>query len=342
MWQRESLWQRSAWKDSQGKKYNATDATAQNVGIHRYPTHALVPKHNLTHAPSASGLWSHLPNMALLKQSFGSSRTQLQEFSAAPVIILALVLLLCIPAAYWGFGTLVGTLARAGLETFDTDILGVDVDAESIVFDTLSGVLKVDNLVVYNPAGFETTPYMIKAGKVVLDINTCALTSSCFKHIDVELCQFTDVEIQVEANSQGTNIKKMLSHLEQKEQRPDTGKKQGSNISLNMSSRTLQRAQRTCSLLRHSKDAVELHRVIVHNVFVRFTGNVMGQHPSMNLEVGDLNWDDFSSQAGVHKTADIVAVLMKGILKSVLSNIAGRSNTSKVLSKATNPFQACC
>jgi hypothetical protein len=297
-------------------------------------------------ATSKEGFLSNVPFLLFIQRMVDVASSE--GSSTHTVVILLLLTIFLIPACYFGFGVVVGHAARAGIETFDKDVLGVDVEAESIVFHPLSGILDVRNLIICNPegCGFQT-PYLMRAAQVSVDLDTVKLACSNFGQVVVNDLEIRNVDVLCETKLSGTNVQKVLETLNAEDGKDEkastTEVQEDSSISLSsvdplrFTEKSKEKFNRSCAFFKgqSAQDPVELHRVRVQHVGVKIIGTVMGQHPHINLEVADLKWNDFSSQVGTRKAKDILKVLVISILKTVVSNLAGR-NASR-----TSLFQCC-
>lgn len=253
---------------------------------------------------------------------------QLQRSSSAvgvPVIVIAILLLVfCIvPMAYCGIGACIGSLAASAIETFDTDILGVDITTGSVNFWPLHGCLEVRQLVVANPPGYDTD-FLMKVSEAAFDIDTIALVGSGFHRIKIDKLVLKDVTIIYEAKWSGSNVHEVLQTLEGKSADQSVDADRSASSLATSANSKLQKAGRSCHrLTQPSEYQVELHKVIFEKVHAKMVGDVFGRHPSVDLEVADLHWQDFAAQVGSAQAVVIMSELLKSILKTVVANTAG-------------------
>lgn len=197
-------------------------------------------------------------------------------------------------------GYLIGRSIKAGIQKFDKKVLGVDIEVGQLTVNPFDGYVDCEHLIIFNPPGY-TSPHLLKAEKVLLDIEMLKLIKSATQKISVEKLVFKDITAVYEKKWGTSNVQDVLDFLAKQnlidpETTPDVPEKD-----------------------------FEVHRVEVENfsVNLRPTGSI-GEYININMEAGDVSYKDFAKEVGHLEITDIVRELLKALLKTVLSNVAGQ------------------
>jgi hypothetical protein len=260
--------------------------------------------------------------------------TRLKSQSLTLLIVLP-VLLIVVPLLYYGFSALVARQARESFRQFEMDLLGVEFDAEKVVFHPVSGELEITNLVMHNPEGFEY-PYLMRIGHIFINLNTYVYTCSGFKRVQIDQLHFDHVMIFVEKRIGGSNLEFVLSHIQDKmKDRPQ------SNVSFSMKE-GLRHNLSSCfggSDYEHL-DVADLREVKVHRVHMKFVTRVGGnQIFHFRLQVPKLEYSNFSEEEKARTTQEIILILMRTILHSASRQV---SVAQIPLAWGRGAKQACC
>ena len=84
------------------------------------------------------------------------------------IILIVLVVLIALVVAALVF---IDTLAKNALEKGAPLVLGTNVSVERIHIAPLKGRVEITNLIVDNPKGTYSSPYAIKLGDIIADVD---------------------------------------------------------------------------------------------------------------------------------------------------------------------------
>lgn len=120
------------------------------------------------------------------------------------VFILIVILLISI------FGD---SALKTGVETAATSAMKVNVKLDDISLKMLAGKMKMNNLVVDNPEGYEN-PTFLELGNAYIDLKTTSLLSDT---IEIEKIQFDNITLVMEQKGLTNNLKEILANLPKSE-----------------------------------------------------------------------------------------------------------------------------
>ena len=137
------------------------------------------------------------------------------------IVLIVLVVLVALAVAALIF---IDTLAKNALEKGAPLVLGTNVSVERIHIAPFQGRVEITNLIVDNPQGTYSSPYAIKLGDIVADIDLSTVT----KHkIRIEEMFLKEVDVVYETNVINSNLQEILDNVkkldtaEKKEQQED-------------------------------------------------------------------------------------------------------------------------
>ena len=134
------------------------------------------------------------------------------------VFILILILLISI------FGDIA---LKTGVESAGTSAMKVNVKLDDISLSMLAGKLKMNNLVVDNPEGYQN-PTFLELGNAYIDLKTTSLLSDT---IEIETMQFDNITLTIEQKGLTNNLKEILANLPKSEPTEDKSEeKSGKNL----------------------------------------------------------------------------------------------------------------
>lgn len=230
-------------------------------------------------------------------------------------------------------GHVIGNSIKAYLHKMDVSILGVHVEIGHLTVNPFDGYVDCEHLIVHNPPGY-SSPHLLKADKVLLDIDMEKLVLSRMNKISVEKLVFRDMTAIYEKKWTTSNVQEVLDHLAKKELiKKDevaltTAARDAAHAKADLfrqPSKMLSEMQKKREEAAKNASKVEVHRVEVQNtsVNIRPSGNV-GEYVSFNVEAGNIHYKDFHTEVGHAVADDIAQELLKAILKTVISNVAGQ------------------
>jgi len=251
------------------------------------------------------------------------------------LLCILFVSMLCMSVPFVGLGTEVACIGdflgkniKAGIEEFDRSILGVDVTIGNLTVNPFDGYIDCEHLIVHNPVGY-TSPYLLKAEKVFLDIDMLKLSSSFMNKVSVDRMVFKDITAIYEKKWGSSNMQEVLQFLnEEPETAPEVaekalpkGREEGGEAMKEKKTKKV-----GTGAVEQNDVVYELHRVDVQNVSVnvRLAGTI-GEYVNLDMEAGDVYYKDFNAEVGHSMMDDVVRELLRSLLKTVITKVAGKS-----------------
>lgn len=102
---------------------------------------------------------------------------------------------------------------KTGVETGATKAMKVNVALDDISLSMLAGKLKMNDLVVDNPEGYQN-PTFLELGNAYVDLKTTSLLSDT---IEIEKMQFDNITLTMEQKGLTNNLKEILNNLPKSE-----------------------------------------------------------------------------------------------------------------------------
>jgi len=266
------------------------------------------------------------PQMSSEEGLWWMVRSAISKQTLAWIIVFETVILLCSlggPTLIWFLSRLLGQTVAAGIETFDRSLLGVDVEIGSIYPSIMYGILDVQGLVVKNPEGGKyDSEYLLQAKKVHIDIDMLRLFCSRFKHVKVEKLEFRDVDVIYEKGLKSSNIQDVLNFLagdgKKDPEAPPEATKAVKSVPKDEAEAEAETATPTKSDVE-----VTLHEVKIENVGARAQMKLLGGR-GIRVAIADISYRDFTEDVGTSAMDDVIVLLLKSVLKSVLANVIGK------------------
>ncbi len=129
------------------------------------------------------------------------------------IIVIAVALLI--------IGSMTGGMVKKAVESAGTNALKVPVTLGGAELRILSGKVKLDDLVIANPQGYQN-PTMLEAGKIFVDADLMSFTGDKARIQKIELDRIT---VTVEQKQLSNNIKEIMNNLPKKDKpEPDQPK----------------------------------------------------------------------------------------------------------------------
>jgi len=212
---------------------------------------------------------------------------------AACIAITLLVIIGCMNGVLWCVDPISG-LVRYGIDEFGPEVVGVDVDVKYSYVSILRGIVDIRDLVVSNPSGYQT-PYLLRAGRILVDLDSSKLYGSCcnLDHVTVSTIELQDVDIVLETKAKGiwgtSNVQEVIDFMEDK-----------GTVDLN-----------------EKPPNLTLYELNVKNVRVHLRyDQLLGA--TSTIAIADMHYQSFSKQVGSYAVDDIIKIILKSILKSTL------------------------
>jgi len=261
------------------------------------------------------------------------------------IIVFSLLLLVAVFHA-----RILGKALAVGIETYDRDILGVDVEITSLKATACTGQILVEGVRILNPPGYKS-PYLMQARSIIIDLSMRQLALSLGKLVVVDRLQINHVDVTIEKSWTSSNVQDVESFLmtplpvadpPPAQQSADAGACPGTDVA-SPTARSWWRRCAPCS--RRAETAVTpptstdsassvapssdefptvvLHKVLIHDIRVQLLAKmVCGASVKMNL--ADISYEDFDADVGAYIVDDIVRILLKTLLKNVSPKVTGR------------------
>jgi len=206
-----------------------------------------------------------------------------------------------------------GKAIEFAIETYDTAVIGVDVEIGKLSVNPFEGVIIADGLTIDNPKGYKSD-YLLNAKLVHIDFDMKSLIFSGFSQCKVQKFVLQRVDIIYEKTWSSSNVHDVLQFLEG-DHSEDKDKKAAEEA----------KKRKAEASKKNKKDAmnVELQEVLVEDVGLRLQGQMIGGHGA-RLALADIKFDNFTKEVGSGYMDDIVKVLLKSIMKTVVANVVGR------------------
>ena len=122
---------------------------------------------------------------------------------------------------------LIDPIAKNALEKGAPLVLGTNVSVERIHIAPFQGRVEITNLIVDNPQGTYSSPYAIKLGDIIADVDISTVTNH---KIRIEEMFLKEVDVVYETNVINSNLQEILDNVkkldtaEKKEQQEDEAK----------------------------------------------------------------------------------------------------------------------
>jgi len=123
--------------------------------------------------------------------------------------LLALILVIAVLINIFGDAAL-----KAGVETGASNAMKVDVAVRDISLKILAGELRINDLVVNNPEGYQN-PTFLEMGNAFVALNTSSLLSDT---VEINTLQLDNVHLTIEQKGLKSNLSEILDNLPKAEE----------------------------------------------------------------------------------------------------------------------------
>jgi len=229
--------------------------------------------------------------------------------------------------------TAFGEAVRRGIERYDRMALGVDVKLGSVKASLATGVVEVQNLVVYNPPGYRS-PYLLYARHVMVDLDMNQLVRGRFQceHVTLEQMVISDVHVILEMTLNSSNVNDVLNFINAEPaegdpaQKPDRELAQGVEVQTTAEGETFLTMNKVAISRVHVNVVASLGRCSAGgsgmvDMRSKGQGRGAGRGSWLHFDVADIHYADFKSEVGEYMVDDLLRVILKSILKTALSNV---------------------
>jgi hypothetical protein len=260
---------------------------------------------------------------------------EIRRFSLWFILVFQCLCFTCgWPLVTYYFSRFISNVVKTGIEEFDRDVMGVDIEIGDLHPDVVHGIIHIEDLVVRNPAGWDS-PYLLRAGVLHIDFDMQELILSGFTKVEVEKLQFKDVSVIYEKGWRGSNVQDVLDFMDKR----DKALKASTQPPATTEDKSAGKGKVSCGNSKKEKEkqstiedeaSFKLHKVKIKDVGMRVQGQMMGGRGFL-LSIGDIAYQDFSKEVGDYFLDDIVQVLLKSVLKTMLANVIGTSCSNSCL-----------
>jgi len=238
----------------------------------------------------------------------------------------------------WYLGRIIGKAVEAGIESFDTMIIGTDVHIGQLELNPFTGRMEVDDLVVDNPPNHGyASEYLLKSTKILIDIDMGKLILTLGREVHLEAIEFVGLEVIFEKSLHSSNVHDILDFMKKQRAARQTVKRTPSPLGNKAESSpahpVLEETTKSVAWVEAGVQATTrtgwvVHRVIMEDVSLMITmtgGHGHGAH----LAIGDVKYDDFRAtrqarqEAGESGFDDIIRLILRTLLKTVGANLPG-------------------
>jgi hypothetical protein len=159
----------------------------------------------------------------------------------------------------------------------DTSVLGVETEIGSMNMVPREGRVEIRDLIIDNPEGYQS-PFLLRAKRVLIDIDMQKLQSSSGTEVDVVETVFEGVDVNFEGVRSKSNLSDILDRIS-----------------------SARHGRRMCALYgdNEGKDdiALILHKVSAKDTHVKFAA-FSSNCCRTNCEVADITYDNFDKEVG--------------------------------------------
>jgi len=235
---------------------------------------------------------------------------------------------LCRPCL--GESNVLGALVKNALEQFDASFIGMETEVGTLVLDPACGRLEVDGLTIFNPEGY-MSPYLLRAEKVVVEIDMAVLVASFGKELSVKELIIDGIDVILEKTLHSSNLGVLLHHLENKAENDKQMRE--AIIGHDMEDKFEEGLQQMKA--EHEEDLkqtkVVLHTIVARNIGAKLATSLTHGH-GVRVEVGNVRFNDFDKEIGPGRgTVEVIHILFATLIKSVCATIIGKHGTEAIV-----------
>lgn len=214
------------------------------------------------------------------------------------------------------------------IKEYDQELLGVDILLERLYFNLFTGRVEAREFIVGNPPGY-AQPYLLRTGDFTFDLNVGRLLRSRGKEVEIEEFQLKNVDAIVEYQGGvrgigGTSNVMTIWHF-LKSKRPDAGEHPA-----------LAKSPKKPNPRGHSADVTQKkagRRIIIKKLCVVDVGARICRHGGHGpcCSLSDIVYEDFSKECQSGLLDDVIAIVFKSVLKSIVRQAMGKTVADSML-----------
>jgi hypothetical protein len=234
----------------------------------------------------------------------------------------------------------IGKAIAAVIIGYAPKYLGVDVHVGKIDVRLLTGRAVIHDFEVGNPQAPHKyhAPYLFKAHEVVIDIDMKQLLCSCGSEIVVEEFKLVKIDAIIEYDGYNnmtstTNVQTVLDFMSKK------GEGETSQDAPKVPEPTEEKTAGAKRKISVRKVQLSDIGVKIANKFGRvandFSKTMMGMDAAdgiagVRVAAPDMQWENLSEQKGSLSTVDVLDIIIRGLLKTILANTVGLGLAEKL------------
>lgn len=223
------------------------------------------------------------------------------------------------------FERMLSRAIEAAIETFDRNLIGIDIEMDTLLLHLDEMALEIRGLHVLNPDGFDSE-YLLYAKRVLVDLHGWEFFSSWGKAVIIENLHFLDVHMNVESHGSKSNLALVMEgkdaindhnwHLRHPSE---------PRVTKCVTEKKKKRIQKRAGGKPSSDDESKfrLQNVDFKDITISYSSKTM----SCDVNVTDISYGDFSKEVGTHFADDIIAVIMKTLGKTVTKRLHSSMST---------------
>lgn len=270
---------------------------------------------SLRPAPSAEtrrGAWQGARNGGGASQDANWSNAE-----CLTVVGLALAAAAGTAAAYKAASKSLAAFIKGMIEKYDTSFIGVDITIGTLYIYPLHAKAQILDITIMNPPGWES-PYMMKAGKITLDLDWFSIISPWSKKIIVEKATFKHATVNIEYHHLWENTSNLdeiaqRAHHPDKDPHPEWKKK------------------KEVAQTKNAKNKKDwwFDEVKLVDLNVNYNRGMFKE----NIMLPDIVYDHFSEQVGSNVLDDVLIILLQFIVTNVVSHLASPAIAASLTNK---------
>eukprot|EP00747_Dinoflagellata_sp_TGD_P110606 gnl/TRDRNA2_/TRDRNA2_171003_c0_seq1.p1 gnl/TRDRNA2_/TRDRNA2_171003_c0~~gnl/TRDRNA2_/TRDRNA2_171003_c0_seq1.p1 ORF type:complete len:348 (+),score=43.35 gnl/TRDRNA2_/TRDRNA2_171003_c0_seq1:47-1045(+) len=270
---------------------------------------------------------------------------------------IAIMLLVILLALLLSSAKVVGLAVKLAIESVDRKFLGVDITVGKAMLGICRGYVNIANLIVHNPDTKEwASKYLIRVDQLLVKVNMLRMIQTMGKEFEIQSVALRGIDVQYDKPAgQDSNVQEVLEfikHLQEQKQRwqrvlstTDQTLDATSQASVTEDGQGGKMQVLGWSELGNESNKAEPEQlpipagkmqegdagseVIVHSVLISGLGaSALFRGHEVRVDIGDMDIPDFQQhvmdriKSGRQKllVVDVVSILVRTILKTVLSN----------------------
>lgn len=269
------------------------------------------------------------------------SRLGFRNFAICMVLFFGIT-----PVIYHKLMDILGKKLKEYIELHDQEYLGVDVHIEELHMCICYARFTFKGFRIDNPKGYNSE-YLMHCNEVTLDLDLLEIICSKGKKIVVEEFTIDNVDVIMEydsiivgaGKSNVDTVLDFMSHRNDKKEGDDdddaskkdeTGDEKPKEEEKPKDEKEKKdgKDEKEGDSKKKSKRETKIQKVAIVDVGARVQASTgLGQRAA----IADMRYNSFSEQFKAQTPVDILGIILKSIMKSIITNVAGKAIGQKVL-----------